>query len=86
MWLWRQGTVFENSGALSEQVQKALRIVATSLRSEDCRYRGRFSNKVLWPLCHLSLDKVLLDARRDWGGQARHLRRVVTPAGARYRA
>jgi trehalose 6-phosphate synthase/phosphatase len=46
---------------------KALGTVPVQLTAaEVSRYYDGFSNGVLWPLFHYLLDKVHLDARRDW--------------------
>jgi trehalose 6-phosphate synthase/phosphatase len=63
------------------------RVVAIPLSADEVRhYYDGFSNAVLWPLFHYLLDKVHLDARRDWEVYrsvnerfAEHIARVYRP-------
>ena len=46
-----------------------MRLVSVPLSAHEVsRYYDGFSNAVLWPLFHYLIDKVHLDARRDWDG------------------
>ncbi len=53
--------------AAVDEKLRAMRTVPIHLSSlEVSRYYDGFSNGVLWPLFHYLLEKVHLDARRDW--------------------
>ncbi len=46
---------------------EAMRAVPVYItQGEIARYYDGFANGVLWPLCHYLLDKVRVDAQRDW--------------------
>ncbi len=56
----------EQRAELDAQLTK-MRTVAVPLSAQEVsRYYDGFSNAVLWPLFHYLIDKVHLDARRDW--------------------
>ena len=52
--------------ALDRRLQDARLVPVHLTPSEVQRYYDGFSNGVLWPLCHYLLDKVNLEATRDW--------------------
>jgi trehalose 6-phosphate synthase/phosphatase len=70
LWIGWPGDVSKFSQeqrAVVDQRLAALRTVPVHLSSQElARYYDGFSNGVLWPLFHYLIEKVNLEARRDW--------------------
>lgn len=70
LWIGWPGDVSRLSEGQRREVDAqlaAMRAVPVTLSAaEVTRYYDGFSNAVLWPLFHYLLDKVRMDARRDW--------------------
>ncbi|MFO0649724.1 MAG: bifunctional alpha,alpha-trehalose-phosphate synthase (UDP-forming)/trehalose-phosphatase [Polyangiales bacterium] len=70
LWVGWTGEIQNLRGKTRASVRDELarrRLVAVPLTRADVqRYYDGFSNGVLWPLMHYLLDKVRLDADRDW--------------------
>lgn len=70
LWIGWPGDLSRLTAEQRQGVDAELQALGTSpvqLTAEEVsRYYDGFSNGVLWPLFHYLLDKVHLDARRDW--------------------
>jgi trehalose 6-phosphate synthase/phosphatase len=70
LWVGWPGDVGKASEAERKVIDGRLRAMSTGpiylSSSEVAHYYDGFSNGVLWPLLHYLLDKVRLDAQRDW--------------------
>ncbi|HEU4405222.1 MAG TPA: bifunctional alpha,alpha-trehalose-phosphate synthase (UDP-forming)/trehalose-phosphatase [Polyangiaceae bacterium] len=70
LWVGWPGEVGKASEAERKAIDERLRALRTApiyLSSNDvAHYYDGFSNGVLWPLLHYLLEKVRLDAQRDW--------------------
>ncbi len=70
LWIGWPGPIYALSAAQQAHVERILterRLIAVPLSADEVRhYYDRFSNGVLWPLCHYLLDKLQLDAQTDW--------------------
>ncbi|HEY0709296.1 MAG TPA: bifunctional alpha,alpha-trehalose-phosphate synthase (UDP-forming)/trehalose-phosphatase [Polyangia bacterium] len=76
----------EASRAVITSQLEALRAVPLSLSAAEVeRYYDGFSNGVLWPLLHYLLDKVDLDAERDWTAFQAVNQRFAAAIAERYR-
>lgn len=56
----------EQRARIDAQLAEQRTVAVTLSTQEVTRYYDGFSNSVLWPLFHYLMDKVHLDARRDW--------------------
>jgi trehalose 6-phosphate synthase/phosphatase len=66
-WPGDVGKASERERAAIDEQLRALRTAPIYLSSnEAAHYYDGFSNGVLWPLLHYLLEKVRLDAQRDW--------------------
>jgi trehalose 6-phosphate synthase/phosphatase len=71
--------------ALAVELERQ-RLVSVELsRTDLSRYYDGFSNGVIWPLFHFLLDKVNLDAERDWQSYRSVNQRFAKAAARNYR-
>ena len=70
LWVGWPGDIGKGGEGERRAVEERLRELGTApvylTSNEIAHYYDGFSNGVLWPLLHYVLDKVRLDARRDW--------------------
>jgi trehalose 6-phosphate synthase/phosphatase len=69
-WIGWPGDISRTSETERQQLDarfRELKTIPVYLSQAECtRFYDNFSNGVLWPLCHYLLDKVRIDAQRDW--------------------
>ncbi|WP_437968418.1 bifunctional alpha,alpha-trehalose-phosphate synthase (UDP-forming)/trehalose-phosphatase [Sorangium sp. So ce260] len=89
LWLGWPGDVSrlgaEQRQALEEQLAQLGTVPVHLTPTEVSRYYDGFSNGVLWPLFHYLVEKVHLDARRDWESYREVNERFTDAIVARYR-
>ncbi|WP_437307630.1 bifunctional alpha,alpha-trehalose-phosphate synthase (UDP-forming)/trehalose-phosphatase [Sorangium sp. So ce388] len=89
LWLGWPGDVSRLSAEQRQEVEEQLARLGTVpvhlTASEVRRYYDGFSNDVLWPLFHYLVEKVHVDARRDWESYRAVNERFADAVAARYR-
>ncbi|MGK3967115.1 bifunctional alpha,alpha-trehalose-phosphate synthase (UDP-forming)/trehalose-phosphatase [Sorangium sp. So ce118] len=89
LWLGWPGDVSRLTAEQLQQVEEQLERLGTVpvhlTASEVRRYYDGFSNDVLWPLFHYLVEKVHVDARRDWETYRAVNERFADAVAARYR-
>lgn len=80
------GTSAAERADIEDQLRRFRTVPVQITAREIAHYYDRFSNGVLWPLLHYQIDKVNLDADRDWQVYKRVNRRFADAVAAEYRS